>query len=79
MMLDATQNFKIRLQKNAYSVGTLLFPIGYSGMYKIEVAQYRTEEMQVVSGAMGKERVHYRSCSCKKCKSRNGQVSFVVK
>ena len=28
-------------------------------MYKIEVGRYRTGEMQVVSGAMGKERVHY--------------------
>jgi Fic family protein len=36
-----------------------LFPTGFSGPYKIEVGQYRTGEMQVVSGAMGKEKVHY--------------------
>jgi Uncharacterized conserved protein len=36
-----------------------LFPTGYSGMYKIEVGKYRSGDMQVVSGAMGKEKVHY--------------------
>lgn len=28
-------------------------------MYKIEAGRYRTGEMQVVSGAMGKEKIHY--------------------
>jgi hypothetical protein len=28
-------------------------------MYKIDVGCYRSEEMQIVSGAMGKQRVHY--------------------
>jgi Fic family protein len=36
-----------------------LFPTGYSGSYKIDVACYRKDEMQVVSGAIGKEIVHY--------------------
>jgi Fic family protein len=45
-----------------------LFPTGYSGMYKIEVAKYRTEEMQVVLGAMGKERVHYEAVPAKNVK-----------
>ncbi|MEI6436962.1 MAG: Fic family protein, partial [Bacteroidota bacterium] len=27
--------------------------------HKIEVARYRTGEMQVISGAMGKEKIHY--------------------
>ena len=30
-------------------------------MYEIEVGKYRTGEMQVISGAMGKERVHYQA------------------
>jgi Fic family protein len=38
-------------------------------MYKIEVAQYRNEEMQVVSGAMGKERVHYQAIPAKNVKA----------
>ncbi|MBV8501938.1 MAG: Fic family protein [Paucibacter sp.] len=38
-----------------------LFPTGYSGMSKIHVGGYRedAEPMQIVSGPMGRERVHY--------------------
>ena len=70
MMLDATQNFKKSLtEERLFGWHAALFPTGYSGMYKIEVAQYRTEEMQVVSGAMGKERVHYEAVPAKNVKA----------
>jgi len=60
MMLDATQNYKKPLtQERLFGWHAALFPTGYSGPYKIEVAQYRTGEMQVVSGAIGKEKIHY--------------------
>ena len=38
-----------------------MFPTGRSGIYPIKVGAYRTgsEPMQIVSGAMGKEKVHY--------------------
>jgi Fic family protein len=39
-----------------------LFPTGRSGMFKITVGEWRGDEqgpMQIVSGAMGKEKVHY--------------------
>jgi Fic family protein len=36
-----------------------LFPSGYSGLHKIRVGQYRDTDMQVVSGAVGREKVHY--------------------
>lgn len=38
-----------------------LFPTGYSGMTRIRVGGYRehTEPMQIVSGPMGREQVHY--------------------
>lgn len=62
MMLDATQNFnKIFDQERLFSWHASLFPTGYSGMQKIEVAKYRTGEMQVVSGPMGKERIHFQA------------------
>jgi len=62
MMLDATQNYNKPLTKERlFGWHAALFPTGYSGMYKIEVAKYRTGEMQVVSGAMGKEKVHYQA------------------
>lgn len=60
MMLDATQNFDKELtEERLFGWHAALFPTGYSGMHRIEVGTYRTGEMQVVSGAMGKERVHY--------------------
>ncbi len=60
MMLDATQNYQRPLtQERLFGWHAALFPTGYSGSYKLEVGQFRTGEMQVVSGAMGKEKVHY--------------------
>lgn len=60
MMLDATQNYDQELtQERLFGWHAALFPTGWSGMYQIEVGHYRTGEMQVVSGAMGMERVHY--------------------
>lgn len=70
MMLDATQNYKNPLtEERLFSWHAALFPTGYSGMHKINVARYRTEEMQVVSGAMGKERVHYEAIPAKDVKA----------
>jgi Fic family protein len=60
MMLDATQRYILPLtEKRLFGWHAALFPTGYSGPYLIEVGRYRTGEMQVVSGAMGKEKVHY--------------------
>lgn len=60
MMLDATQNYQKPLtNKRLFGWHSALFPTGHSGMHKIEVGRYRTGEMQIVSGAMGKEKVHY--------------------
>ncbi len=60
MMLDATQRYTLPLtEERLFGWHAALFPTGYSGPYPIEVGRYRTGEMQVVSGAMGKEKVHY--------------------
>lgn len=62
VMLDATHNFSRPLCfERMFGWHHALFPNGYSGMYKISVGKWREgkEAMQVVSGAMGKERVHY--------------------
>ncbi len=60
MMLDASQNYKKPMtEERLFGWHAALFPTGYSGMYRIEAGKYRTEEMQVVSGAMGKEKIHY--------------------
>ena len=60
MMLDATQNYgKSLSEERLFSWHAALFPTGRSGMYKIDTARYRTGEMQIVSGPMGREKVHY--------------------
>jgi len=63
MMLDATQKYKEPLTKDRmYGWHAALFPTGRSGMYKITVGGWRGDEggpMQVVSGPMGREKVHY--------------------
>lgn len=62
MLLDATQNYHEPLSdERLFGWHNVLFPTGRSGLYSIEVGKYRTGEMQVVSGAMGHERVHYQA------------------
>jgi Fic family protein len=65
MMLDATQNcFKPLTAERLFDWHAALFPTGRSGMYKITVADWRTDStgpMQVVSGALGKEKVHFQA------------------
>ncbi len=63
MMLDATQKYLDPLTKDRMcGWHAALFPTGRSGMHKIIVGEWRDDKagpMQVVSGAMGKETVHY--------------------
>jgi Fic family protein len=60
MMLDATQRYEQPLtEERLFGWHNALFPSGYSGVYKIDTARYRSGKMQIVSGAMGKEKVHY--------------------
>ena len=60
ILLDATQNYDKPLTvKRLYSWHGALFPIGYSGLHKIRVGKWRNQAMQVVSGSVGKEKVHY--------------------
>lgn len=62
MQLDATQNFaKPLTHDRLFGWHNVLFPTGMSGLYRIDVGKYRSGEMQVVSGAMGKEKVHYQA------------------
>ncbi len=60
MMLDATQKFDQPLTKERlFSWHASLFPTGRSGFTKIKVGAWRTGSVQVVSGQMGKEIVHF--------------------
>lgn len=70
MILDATKNHLHPLtEERLFGWHSALFPTGYSSIYKIEVGRYRTGEMQIVSGAMGKEKVHYEAVSARLVKS----------
>jgi Fic family protein len=63
MMLDATGKYAEPLtDERLFGWHAAVFPTGRSGMTKIVVGAWRTEQsgpMQVVSGAIGRERVHY--------------------
>jgi Fic family protein len=67
MMLDATQKFGEPLTaERLFSWHAALFPTGRTGMHKITVGSWRTDAggpMQVVSGPMGREHVHYEAPS----------------
>jgi Fic family protein len=63
MMLDATRGYDRPLtEERIFAWHASLFPTGRSGMMKIRVGAWRDDRsgpMRVVSGAFGKERVHY--------------------
>jgi Fic family protein len=65
MLLDATQNFMEPLTpERLFGWHASLFPTGYSGLHKIHAGQWRDDRggpMQVVSGSMGREKVHFQA------------------
>lgn len=65
MMLDATQRYNEPLTKERlFAWHAALFPTGRSGLSKIIVGAWRDDAqgpMEVVSGPMGRERVHFRA------------------
>ena len=65
MMLDATGNYAQALtEERLFAWHAALFPTGRSGMGKIRVGDWRDDSdgpMQVVSGPIGREKVHYQA------------------
>jgi Fic family protein len=65
MMLDATRAYQNPLTfERLFDWHAALFPTGRSGMRKINVGRWRKDEtgsMQVVSGVMGREYVHFQA------------------
>ncbi len=65
MMLDATQHYAEPLtRRRLFAWHAALFPTGHSGMSKIRIGAWRKDAsgpMQVVSGPIGRERVHYQA------------------
>ena len=64
MMLDATQKYNEPLtDERLFGWHSCMFPAGRSGMYKITTGDWRAGGMQVVSGQMGNEKVHFEAPS----------------
>lgn len=60
MMLDATQKYNDPLtEERLYNWHSAIFPTGRSSLSKIIVGKWRLGPIHVLSGAMGKEKVHF--------------------
>lgn len=79
MMLDATQKHDEPLtQERLFGWHAALFPTGRSGMHRITVGNWRTNEagpMQVVSGPIGREKVHFEAPKAQKLEKE--MISFL--
>jgi Fic family protein len=93
LMLDATQKFdKPLTEERLFAWHKSLFPKGRNSLSKITAGAWRTDAagpMQVVSGAMGHERVHYEAPGAKRLTTEmraflkwfnaNGDADLVLK
>lgn len=62
MMMDATGKYDQPLtDERLFGWHNCLFPTGRSGMEVINVGKYRIDPMEVVSGTLGREKVHYQA------------------
>lgn len=62
ILLNATRNYdKPLTAKRIQSWHAALFPTGYSGLIKIRVGKWRKEAMQVISGPVGREKIHFQA------------------
>ena len=62
ILLDATKNYdKPLTSKRLKGWQAALFPTSYSGLHKIRVGQWRAGDVQVVSGPVGRERIHFQA------------------
>lgn len=63
VLLDATQNYERKITaERLFGWHAAMFPGGRSGLHKITIGEWRNSDagpMQVVSGPMGKETVHF--------------------
>lgn len=65
ILMDATNNHSLELtMERLFAWHAPLFPTGYSGMVQINVARWRDDRhgpMQVISGPVGKKKVHFQA------------------
>lgn len=77
MVLDATSNCHSPLtRERLFGWHAALFPTGYSGLSKIRIGAWRddaTGPMQVVSGPMGRRRVHFEAPPADRLEAETGR------
>ncbi len=60
LLLDALYNYdKALSDERVFAWHQALFPTGEKRLLEINVGQYRKEQMEIVSGRMGREKIHY--------------------
>ena len=77
MVLDATANCQVPVSRERlFGWHAALFPTGYSGRSKIKVGNWRddaTGPMQVVSGPIGRQRVHFEAPPADRLEAETGR------
>lgn len=62
VLLDATTHYSKPLTaERLKGWQAALFPLGFSGMHRVRMGKWRVSPMQVLSGPVGRERVHYKA------------------
>ena len=88
LLVDAVYNFdKPLTEVRLLGWHNALFPQDVKRMIEIRIAQYRNEEMEIVSGRIGREKVHYVAPSAKALENEmekflewlNGSEDSIVK
>ncbi|MBI4238829.1 MAG: Fic family protein [Deltaproteobacteria bacterium] len=60
ILLEATTHYAAQLSATRLKGWqAALFPTGFSGMQRVRVGQWRSSDLQVLSGPIGRERIHY--------------------
>lgn len=82
MLLDATQRYEQPLtRERLFGWHAALFPTGWSGMFRIKVGGWRdgsSGPMQVVSGVVGREKVHYEAPSAELMENEMRQSEWIA-
>jgi len=77
MVLDATANCNAPVTRDRlFGWHAALFPTGYSGLVRINVGAWRddaTGPMQVVSGPLGRQRMHFEAPPAERLESETGR------
>ena len=60
VMLEAMEHYDLKLdEKKLCAWHAAFFPMGFSEGSRVEVGRYRSNEEHIVSGFLGRERIHY--------------------